>query len=377
MRWIALLCALLVACPVRSSAAQQSLGIDPAHTYALVVGVLEWKNGEDWSSFETTYRRDEMLVEHLKKRGITGQHLIYLKDKAATLAAIRASLELVISRAAAGDTLLVYYCGHGFLEAGEGYFANYDITDTQKTYWSMTEIVDTIQAKFPGTRAILLADCCHSGRLAENVQKRTSTRISYGVFCSSSAAESSTGNWTFTQAVYDALTGSPLVDRNHDGTITCAELSAYAADEMTVLEGQRSQSCMVGGFSPDTVLSTATTTKLPPHYGERVKVLENKKWWNGRIIDTKGDQALVRWVAIGYDTAESDEWHPLARCVPLKMIQYAVGERVEVKWKKKWYPSTVLKVEGIQHFVHYEGWDSDSDQWVGLGRIRPIRNKRK
>lgn len=372
------LLALLLLVPHRALAAkQQPTGIDPARTYALVVGVLEWQKAEDWESFEATYRRDAMLVEHLKQRGITGKRLIYLQDKAATLPAIRANLAKQIGRAGAGDTLLVYYCGHGFLEAGEGYFANYDSGDTRKTWWSMRELVDTIQDTFKGGRALLFVDCCHSGRLVEEVSRRSPTRIAYGVFTSSSAEETSTGNWTFTQALYDALTGSPLVDRNRDGAVTAAELGDHAADEMTVFEGQRNAVGMVGGFDAGTVLSRTPGKPVPARYGERVKVWAEGEWWNGRIVDIQGDEALVRWVAIGFDTADSDEWHKVEKCKPLKLVQYPAGKAVMVKWKRKWYPARVKEVRGAQHFIHYDGEDAEWDEWVGPGRIRPPRKPRK
>lgn len=372
----ALACVLALAFAASLAAAPIAPGIDPARTYALVVGVLEWQRKEDWDSFDNTFRRDAMLVEHLRSRGVPAAQLTYLQDKEATLARIRTSLADLTSRARAGDTLLVYYCGHGFLEAGEGYFANYDIGARRPTYWGMSELVDTIQDKFQGARCILIADCCHSGRLVETVERHKPTRIEYGVFTSVTAADTSTGNWTFSQSVYDALTGSPLVDRNRDGAITCAELIEYAAEEMTVFEGQRSQCGLIGGFSPDTVLSTARFTKVPPHYGERVKVYDAEEWWSGRIIDFKNNKALVRWVKIGWDTQESDEWYPYPACKPLKLVQYPVGKRIQIKWKRKWYPGKVLKVEGSKHLVRYDGWDASYNEWVSPGRIR-IPRKRK
>lgn len=372
----ALACVLALAWTLNAFAAPLSPGIDPSRTYALVVGVLEWQRAEDWSSFDSTYRRDAMLVEHLKSRGITGSHLIYLQDKQATLARIRASLDEIIGRTRAGDTLLVYYCGHGFLEAGEGYFANYDIGETRKTYWGMSELVDTIQARFTGARCILLADCCHSGRLVETVKRHTPTRIEYGVFTSSTPEETSTGNWTFTQSLYDAFTGSPLVDKNRDGRITTAELVDYSADEMTVFEGQRNFCGMIGGFSPDTVLSTTTTTKVPPHFGERVRVWDEGEWWSGRIIDFRDKQALVRWVKIGWDHEEQDAWYAYTACKPLKLVQYPVGKKVLIKWKRKWFPGKVLKVEGAKHLISYDGWDASYNEWVSPGRLRTGKKRK-
>lgn len=368
------LAALLVLATACARAAPGTLasGLDPARTHALVVGVLEWKKAADWESFDSAHRRDAMLVRHLEERGVTGPRLIYLKDRQATLAGIRAALATLLASAREGDTLLMYYCGHGFLEAGEGFFANWDAGDGRGTWWSMHELVDVLQERFPGERALLFADCCHSGRLVEEVRRRSPTRIAYGVFTSASAEEVSTGNWTFTQALVDALTGSPLVDRDRDGSITAAELAEHAADEMTVFEGQRNASGLTGGFDPRTVLSRATGAPRSTRYGERVKVFADGDWWSGRIVDVKGDQALVRWVAIGYDTAESDEWHALANCKPLRLVQYPVGSAVRVKWKRKWYPATVKEVRGAQHFIHYTGEYAEWDEWVPPGRIRPL-----
>ena len=49
---------------------------------------------------------------------------------------------------------------------------------------------------------------------------------------------------------------------------------------------------------------------------------------------------------------------------------YNVNEKVKVQWKGQWYPATVLKVEGNKCFIHYDGYGSNWDEWVGLGRIK-------
>ncbi len=46
------------------------------------------------------------------------------------------------------------------------------------------------------------------------------------------------------------------------------------------------------------------------------------------------------------------------------------GDQVEVEWKGKWYPATVLRIEKRAHFIHYIGHNDSWDEYVGRDRIR-------
>jgi len=86
----------------------------------------------------------------------------------------------------------------------------------------MADVADVVFDSFKGKRALLLADCCQSGGLVRQVQKRNhevpTPRIA--AVSSSSAREGSTENWTFTESFLDALEGKPWVDRAADGEVT-------------------------------------------------------------------------------------------------------------------------------------------------------------
>jgi hypothetical protein len=47
---------------------------------------------------------------------------------------------------------------------------------------------------------------------------------------------------------------------------------------------------------------------------------------------------------------------------------------VEVLWKKKWYPATVLKVKEGIHLIHYADYESSWDEWVASKRIRRAKS---
>lgn len=49
---------------------------------------------------------------------------------------------------------------------------------------------------------------------------------------------------------------------------------------------------------------------------------------------------------------------------------WKVGDKVLVEENGKWYPSTVLQVRTNEWFIHYDGYASSYDLWVGPSRIK-------
>jgi hypothetical protein len=47
----------------------------------------------------------------------------------------------------------------------------------------------------------------------------------------------------------------------------------------------------------------------------------------------------------------------------------AAGDKAQVLWKGTWYPATVLKAKGAECYIHYDGYGSNWDEWVGPDRI--------
>lgn len=47
-----------------------------------------------------------------------------------------------------------------------------------------------------------------------------------------------------------------------------------------------------------------------------------------------------------------------------------IGSHLQVEWKGGWYPATILKTRGDQYYIHYDGYSSSWDEWVGRNRIR-------
>ena len=52
-----------------------------------------------------------------------------------------------------------------------------------------------------------------------------------------------------------------------------------------------------------------------------------------------------------------------------------VGDKVEVEWKGKYYPSVILAVAGPdQYKIHYDKFSASFDEVVPKSRIRPLQN---
>ena len=49
-----------------------------------------------------------------------------------------------------------------------------------------------------------------------------------------------------------------------------------------------------------------------------------------------------------------------------------LGRKVKVSWSGNWYDATITQVndKAKKYFIHYDGWSSTSDEWVGVDRIK-------
>ena len=51
---------------------------------------------------------------------------------------------------------------------------------------------------------------------------------------------------------------------------------------------------------------------------------------------------------------------------------FSAGEQVKVEWKGEWWDALIREVMGQQYLIHYVGFDSSWDEWVGTERIQKI-----
>ncbi len=346
-----------------------ALSWNPPKTWVYFVGLLDWQDKEQFGSFPQKNRRDAILLDVLRQKGVPENQIVYLKDEQATIAKVKESFPKFLQKAREGDTIIVYFCGHGYKSADneKTFLATYDVGENTEG-WRTDTIPAAIEKYFKGAKAMIMADNCFSGALAEDVKALPNPHVGFAVMTSALADSTSTANWTFTESLIYAFRGDGYVDLNRDGKITFAELEKNAENNMQFGEKQAAAFEFSENFDKQGVVSISDQ-KTGSRIGERVEAYSVDGWYKGFIRDEKDGKFLVRYY--GYEESD-DEW------VTAKQIRKSISNRfskdskVEVNWKGTWYPAKILEKRNNKYFIHYEGYDNSWDEWVTIARIRRI-----
>ena len=352
--------------------AEARMDWEPAKTWVFVVGLLEWEHSEIWPSFPAAMkdRRDEQLVTYFKESGVPEEQVVYLKDAAATKSRTEKEFVEFLDQTDEGDLLIFYFCGHGCRNKADGqsWFACFDAGNEYDSALNVRKLVNTIEKHFSGDRALLLADCCHSGALYDEAKKHRDSDISYAVITSSYAHNSSTGRWTFSDCLLAGLRGEGIVDLNGDEVVDFQELAHFGELELAFAEGQKSMALATEDF-PRRAKLAPVAEAVTPRVGQRIEVNWKGKWYKAKSIDARGAQLKVHYVN---ESDSWDEWVGPDRVRPYQPAQFAEGDKVEVRWASdnKWYHATVLKAWYGLHLIRYDNDDATEDEWVGPQAIR-------
>lgn len=101
--------------------------------------------------------------------------------------------------------------------------------------------------------------------------------------------------------------------------------------------------------------------------GDKVSVQWKGQWYPATVLKVDNNKCFIHYD--GY-ASSWDEWVGPARIKGIAAPAFNVGDSVQVKWKGSWYPAKILKEQNGQFFIHYDGYGSNWDEWVGLGRIK-------
>jgi hypothetical protein len=401
-------------------------GFEPTKTWAVIAGVLEWEDPE-LSPFPKENRKDEALFETLGAMGVPESQRVLLLDRQATRSAVSDALKKIAKEAPADATVIFYYAGHGVKdEDGRIIFATSDLRmkKLDKTGLPVEDLPKMLHG-FRGKRVLLLADCCYSGGL-EKPARALAKSYEVAALTSAEASNLSTGDWTYSQTLLDALKGRPILDPNADGRLTLGEVADEIEAAMKYREQQRagyvnlnlSEDWLVtktrgevdirggGAYPPrswvlaprasrvdiarvlevggqdrpgqrrveffdyaDTSEAWVSADALKVQdfptepVGASIKVRWKGKTYDARVKKVEGGFMFVTYAGYG---PEWDEWMTAARVVRPK----SQGKAVEVLWKGKWYGATLKSEREGQWCVSYDGYDSSWDECVGRERIR-------
>lgn len=356
----------LFACLFSNVSAQNQANWNPKKTWVFFVSLLEWKDAENFESFPKENRRDAVFLNVLRQKGVPENQIVSLRDRVATMDNIQKSFETFLTKAPEDDSIFVYYSGHGYkTDSRETYLASYDAGIKTERSWSVTSIPKMIELYSKSRQAIIAIESCYSGTIVDEIKKRRS-RVSYAVFASSPSNSTSTGNWTFTESLIYGFRGDSFVDKNKDGKITFSELGQNLYDDMLFADEQLSQSLLTGDFDEQSQITVAKKGNSA-RVGDRIEAFDGEDWYKAIITDARNGEFKIHYYGSEYE----DEYVSADRIrQPPKQKQFKVGEQVEVEVDNEWYPARVLKVVGGAHFVSFDGYDEESNEWVSSEQIR-------
>jgi hypothetical protein len=343
----------------------------PATARVFIIGTLVWQDKKSLPPFDAAGRKDKEIFDFFKNAGVPAANMKYLCDKEAKNEAIMSSLSDFMTTANPDDTLFFYYCGHGYGAEETYYFASYDCDDVVKL--PISYVVDTIDNCFPGKNAILLADCCHSGYLVKLAEEKAmqGSRLNYAAFSSVFYKAGSTGNWTFSSAVMDALRGEAFLELNGDGKVTLPELESHIQQDMALVEQQFGSSFIAPALK-SFVLTGEVKPKSHKRIGEIVNVDYHGEDYLARIESFEGGTFGVRYFS--YLNDESG-YVSNKQLKPLKLTSYPIGLKMEAYSEEyeTWYPCKIEKSLYGLHLIKYDDWDASFNEWMSVEHLRHVR----
>jgi hypothetical protein len=323
---------------------------EPGRTWVVAVGVIE-------GSWPTETRRDTVLIETLKARGVREEQVLFLADSEASIETVEQQMTDHLAQASEGDLAIIYFTGYSRSDDG----VHFVLADGD---WSIHRVFALLEQHFSGARVLLLGDTAYSGALAAELPLRTG-RLAYAALTSSLPGGRSTSTWIYTNSLIEAFNGE-AIDSDSDGYLDLSDVAAHVEHEMASDAGKLPTFATSGGFPTSLRL---IPVKPREQRGERVgEYVEARDRWGGwvpaRIDEEREGEYLVRYC--DYLT-NPRAWVPASHVRPRDNRVIPVGESVQVT-TSDWALGTVVASRAGLYLVHY---DSDQeDEWVSGHQLR-------
>jgi hypothetical protein len=370
--------------------------------YALLVGCADYDPKE---LRPLPYAQHDVLAlyEGLLEAGFAPDNIVLLHDRQTKnylpeVKKIRTQLDLLLTRLSRNDALVVALAGHGVQFRGDkaSYFCPVDAElNDRHTLISLDELYGQLKG-CRARRKLLLVDACRNhpqsalARSRATVDLETVTRpqvddVPEGTVAlfSCAAGQESFESPELQHGIffYHVLKGwQGAADANRDGKLTLDELVDYVKDRTQTFAhlklGAKQNPFQRGEFTGVWVLRqfrAAPPKPQPearrpdpdpaPAAGRHVEVEWHGSWWPAVVLQTQGNRSLIHYT--GWDSSW-DEWVGRDR---LRLVGSGEPPELLVNWQGSWWPAVILASEKGWYKVHYTGWDASWDEWVGRDRL--------
>lgn len=334
---------------------------DPAQTWALVAGVVSWRDPR-LPTLEG-HRRDTDLMQSLVRRGVPEAQRVMLIDREATRAGVLAALSKQVTTAPRGSTFIVYFEGHGLFDGSRFVLAtaDTDLDALDHTGLDLAALYPVLSLRGPSDRVLLLGDACYAGNLGALAAALTYSGVPTVSLTSAAEASESSTNWTFTQALIDGLDGRAIIDANGDGDIALTEIANEARGAMRYRERQPigfaplGFSDLIMGRAAPWPAELAALDQRGARFGRGDWIVARRldgQRGVARVLGARTEDALTKLRVEYYDQAERIiTWAREDRADPVVMFAYPVGTRLRVRDRESVYDAVVERVEDDLQFV--------------------------
>ena len=250
---VAFLFLAFVALSATQAAGQALPGQSPAaaapngKTWVVAVGISKYSKLPGGLQLQFADRDAALFAESLKKSGVTAENIKLLVGADATAQQIKSAIGSWLARVASeGDTVYIFFSGHGIIERefGESYLlaADSDAKDPYGTAISVSDLAHALSRRVRAGRVLIIADAVRrdlfpeteagaAGQFIQAFDRLANVRAGLSALLASSPGEFSRegrawgGHGVFTKQLLDALSGS--ADSNRDGAITAEEVFSF------------------------------------------------------------------------------------------------------------------------------------------------------
>lgn len=132
--------------------------------HGLIIAVENYHDDKNISKVDYALNDAEQFLQSMIELGCRSENFEYLVGDRATKTAILQKIKQVAGNARNGDTIILYYAGHGFFSNGKNLISSVDtyLNSLDSTTIEIEQVLSQLE-KSESKKIIGFLDCCHSG----------------------------------------------------------------------------------------------------------------------------------------------------------------------------------------------------------------------